>query len=127
MIDLHRVAGNIAGRLSGPMKFRLALQPLMACVMAARSGLRDAREGRPPYLWAVCSDAAHRRALIRAGWKDTARVFVLAVLMDGVYQALELRWFYPGEALIVATALALAPYLLLRGPVNRLARRRGPN
>jgi hypothetical protein len=29
---------------------------------------------------------------------------------------------YPEEALIVAICLALLPYLLLRGPVNRIAR-----
>jgi hypothetical protein len=34
-----------------------------------------------------------------------------------------LRWFYPGEALIVAFILACVPYLLLRGPVNRMGRR----
>jgi hypothetical protein len=43
--------------------------------------------------------------------------------MDVIYQWIVQRWIYPGETLIVAMALAVIPYLLLRGPVNRLARR----
>jgi hypothetical protein len=33
-----------------------------------------------------------------------------------------LKTFYPGEAVIVAIALAFFPYLLLRGPIARVAR-----
>ena len=51
------------------------------------------------------------------------KVFIMAVLIDAVYQYIELSWFYPGEALIVAFILAFIPYLLIRGPVNRIARR----
>jgi len=31
------------------------------------------------------------------------------------------RWLYPSEALLVATVLAILPYLVVRGPVNRIA------
>jgi hypothetical protein len=34
------------------------------------------------------------------------------------------RSVYPGQAVIVATVLAIVPYLLFRGLVARLARRR---
>jgi hypothetical protein len=43
--------------------------------------------------------------------------------MDVIYQAIALKTFYPGEAVIVALTLAFLPYLLLRGPVARIARR----
>jgi hypothetical protein len=33
-----------------------------------------------------------------------------------------LKTFYPGEAVIVAAALAFVPYVLLRGPIARIAR-----
>jgi hypothetical protein len=36
------------------------------------------------------------------------------------------RWVHPGEVLIVAFLLACVPYLLIRGPVARLARRVQP-
>src|SRR5712671_6520718 len=104
------------------MSFRLILQPLMAAFFAIRSGLEDARTGRPAYLWAIVTDSTHRRNLLSEGWRATAKVFAMAVVIDAVYQLVQLRWFYPGEALIVAIVLALVPYLLIRGPVGRIAR-----
>ena len=102
------------------MSFRLILQPAMAAFFAVRGGLQDARAGRPPYTWALLADPAHRMARLRDGAKAVAKVFVLAVILDAIYQYIELRWFYPGEALIVAFALACVPYLLIRGPAGRL-------
>ncbi len=31
----------------------LFIQPLMATILAVRGGLKDAREGRPPYFWSL--------------------------------------------------------------------------
>ena len=119
---LIRIVDNLVDRVSGPMKFRLVLQPLMAVIFAVRSGLRDAKEGRPAYFWAIFTDPQNRRERLRDGWKSVARIFVLAIIIDAVYQIIELRWFYPLEAFIVAIVLAIIPYLLIRGPVNRAAR-----
>ena len=121
---LARVLMNIADRVGGPMTFRLILQPMMAALLALRAGLKDAREGRPPYFRAVLTNRAHRPDLLREGWKAVGRVFILAVIMDIIYQWIVQRWFYPGEVVIVAIILAVVPYLLIRGPVNRIARRR---
>ena len=119
---LMRVFENLADRVSGPMKFRMILQPVMAAIFAIRDGRKDAREGKAPYGWAVFTDPEHRRELLQAGWKAVGKVFVLAILIDAVYQFIVLRSFYPGEALIVAAILAFIPYLLIRGPANRLLR-----
>jgi hypothetical protein len=43
--------------------------------------------------------------------------------MDLIYEWLMARFFYPLETLTVAIVLAVIPYLVLRGPVNRIARR----
>jgi len=118
-----RVLTGLSDRVGGPMTFRIILQPLMAGLLAMRAGLKDAREGRPPYLWTILTDSTQRVALVREGWKAVARIFVLAIVMDVIYQWIVRRWIYPGETLIVAVALAVFPYLLLRGPINRLARR----
>jgi hypothetical protein len=118
-----RVLTGLSDRVGGPMTFRIILQPLMACLLAVRAGLKDAREDRPPYLWTILTDATQRASLVREGWRSVARVFVLAIVMDVIYQLIVQRWIYPGETLIVAVALAVIPYLLLRGPVNRLVRR----
>lgn len=119
---LARIGENLVDRVSGPMKFRLLLQPLMAIFFALRDGIHDARSGRPVYFWTLFREPAQRRELLREGWKSVGRVFILAVIMDMVYQIIVFRWFYPGESLLVAIFLAFLPYLALRGPINRLAR-----
>jgi hypothetical protein len=114
---------GLMDRIGGPMTFRLILQPLMATLLAVRAGLKDAREGRPPYFWTLLTDRSQRVDLLREGWRSIARVFVLAVIMDLIYEWVIGRLFYPLETLIVAIVLAVLPYLLIRGPVNRIIRR----
>jgi hypothetical protein len=120
---IMRVLTGLSDRVGGLMTFRIILQPLMAGLLATRAGLKDAREGRPPYFWTLLTDSTQRVALLRDGWRAVARVFVLAIVMDVIYQLIVRRWIYPGETLIVAITLAVVPYLLLRGPINRLVRR----
>lgn len=116
---------GLVARVGGPMTFRIILQPLMATLLAVRAGLKDAGEGRPPYLWTLITDATHRVDLLREGWQSIARIFFLAVVMDLIYEWVMGRRFYPLETLIVAIVLAVVPYAVLRGPVNRLARNLG--
>ena len=110
-----RVVENLSLRVTGPMKFRLLLQPVMASIFAIMSGLKDARAGNPPYFWALLTEPAHRAAMLRDGWKSVGKVFVLAIVLDVVYQIIVQRFVYPGEALITAFILAIVPYLILRG------------
>jgi hypothetical protein len=51
--------------------------------------------------------------------KDVGKVFVAAVVIDLIYQIVVFRWIYPGQALIVAVVLAMLPYPLIRGLLNR--------
>lgn len=119
--SLLRVWNDLVGRVGGPMSFRLILQPLAAALLAVRAGFKDARTGRRPYLVVLFSGGVESRDQLKDGWSDVARVFLLAIVIDAIYQAIVLRWFYPGEALITATILAIVPYVLLRGPVRRWA------
>ncbi len=117
-----RVASQLLARVSGPMKFRLVLQPCMAAFFAIRSGLADAKAGKSPYFWSLLLDSGQRKNIAKDGWKSVGRVFMLALVLDGVYQIIELHFVYPGEAVIVAFVLAILPYLILRGLATRLAR-----
>ena len=108
-------------RPAGPLKFRFVLQPAMAIFFAVRMGLKDSREDKPPFLSAFFSHPAHRMELMHDCWRSIGRLFLFAVVLDCIYQIVELHWIYPFEALVVATVLAIIPYVLVRGPVNRIA------
>lgn len=112
-------------RLDGPLHFRFIIQPLVAIGFALRDGRRDARKGYPAYGWALLTDAEHRQFLMKSGWKGISKVFIVAFVLDLIYQVIALHTFKLLGALITACLLALIPYVLLRGPVNRLMRRRG--
>jgi hypothetical protein len=118
-----RLHDAVVSRLHGPMKFRFLMQPLVAAFFAIRAGLADARDGRPPFFWTVLTNADSRAQLLKDGWKDVAKVFTVAVIMDLIYQYIVLRELHPLRALLVAAVLCFIPYLLLRGPINRIARR----
>jgi hypothetical protein len=118
-----RIAENMVDRVSGPLRFRLVLQPVMAAILAIVSGLRDAKAGKPPYFWALLTSPDHRAEMLRDGWKSIRNVFILALVLDVIYQFIVQRFVYPFEALLVAFILAILPYLLLRGLVTRLASR----
>jgi hypothetical protein len=113
-------------RFDGPLHFRLVVQPLMAILFAVRDGRRDAREGRSAYLWSLVTDPDERRYLLESGWKGIAKVFILAFALDVVYQFMEWHGLKPLQALLTATILAVIPYALLRGPINRLVRMSQP-
>ena len=48
--------------------------------------------------------------------------FLVAATLDAIYQIIIHKFIYPLELLFTATLLALVPYFILRGPVNRIAR-----
>ena len=116
-----RVWENLNARLTGPMNLRFIIQPTVATMLAIRAGLRDAHQNRPAFLWAVFWNPAHRRELLRQGWKDVGKVFLLATILDVIYQLIVHRGVYILELLITAVALAVIPYVLFRGPVSRIA------
>ena len=120
--ELTRIWTHLIGRLSGPLTLRVFLQPSMSTFFAVRDGLRDARAGRPPYLGTILKDRDSRGGLFRDGLKAIGKLIVLAFILDLIYQFIVFRRIYPVETLDVVLLLAILPYFLLRGPVNRVAR-----
>ena len=120
--NIERIWDSLVARPSGPMAFRFILQPLMAAILAVRDGLHDARSGRSPFLWTILSKPEKRSGRLREGLNATARIILLGLAMDTVYQIIVFRAFYPYEALIISLLLAFVPYLLIRGVVSRMSR-----
>lgn len=120
---------ELFGRLTGPMSFRLIIQPVVATILAIRAGWTDAREGRPIFFWTLAQDPAKTRVMLGNLWRIAGKVFLVALVLDGIYQLIVFHWIYPLQALIVATLLALVPCMIVRAVGNRivtLARRRQP-
>lgn len=115
-----RMWHNFLMRPNGPLHFRFVLQPAMAIFLAFRAGRADSRAGRPPYFWATLVGHGSRRALLKSAWKDVARLYCLAVVLDVIFSIITFKWVYPLESILIAFALACVPYVLVRGPVNRL-------
>jgi hypothetical protein len=96
--------------------------PTVVTLLAIRAGLRDARTGEPAFLWGIICHSNRRRERILAAWKDITQIFIVALVVDTAYQLSVLRAFYIVQALIVAVACAIVPYVLIRGPATCLAR-----
>jgi hypothetical protein len=123
---ITRFFENLLGRVQGPMHFRIYMQPLMAIFFAILDGRKDAMEGKVPYFWSLFTEPRYRKTLLSQCWRSVGKIFCLAILLDAIYQLWQLSWFYPGEALLVAFLLAIVPYVLLRGPANRIISRMLP-
>jgi hypothetical protein len=119
-----RLWEHIYARPFGPMSFRFVLQPVMAALAAWKDGSTDARLQRPPYLASIIRGDGARWPLLWEGIVATARIILLGIAMDAVYQVTVLKTFHPAEAAVVALLLAFVPYLLLRGPFRRILKRR---
>jgi apolipoprotein N-acyltransferase len=113
---------QLLDRTGGPMHLRFILQPITAALIAIRAGIRDSKSKSPPYLWSLVFHPAMRSHLLREGRRDILKVFTFAFLLDVIYQCIELSWIYPLQAVIIALLLAVIPYVVLRGPVARIAR-----
>src|SRR4029453_17257943 len=94
----------------------------MALVYATRDGIVGARQERPPYFWTIFSRPGERWERLREGGKAVSRVIALGVLMDVVYQLLTFHRVYAPQLIVIVLALAFVPYVILRGPINRIAR-----
>lgn len=127
---LQRIWENLVARTEGPFNLRFFLQPTVSIIFAIRAAFKDARAGTVPYLWRYFkAPKPERNRIVREVWTDVGRIFIIGTILDIIYQLVVLFRdkteddFYPFESLLVAFLLAIIPYLLLRGPVNRLVRR----
>ena len=119
---LTRFANDLMGRMTGPFSFRLILQPTMAAIYALRDGVRDAKSDKPAYFWAMLTRPLEGWHLLAEGWHAVLHIILLGIVMDLAYQVMVFRHFRPLELIVVVLALAFIPYVLLRGPFNRIAR-----
>ena len=115
----ERVWHDLVARTTGPMWFRMILQPMVATAFGIRAGLRNAR--RAPSQSHNTLDPAYRRAMFRQGVNDVGKMLVVGVGLDAVFQLIALRTIYPGEAVLVGLLLVALPYQIVRTVVAGVA------
>lgn len=118
----HRFWTDMFARFGGPMTFRFFLQPTMAAVAALHDGIKDAHGGHKSFFWSAWRDPSQPAGRLREGLISTARIMLLGLSMDFIYQFKELKAFYPAEAVVIALLLAVAPYFIFRWVVECVAR-----
>jgi hypothetical protein len=121
---LQRLWTELVARPSGPMAFRFLLQPTVAAILAIRDGMKDARAGRPPYFHTILHDPVQRWPRLREGFGAVGRMIGLGIAMEAIYQWRVIGGFRPLEMAVVVLLLCFIPYLLIRGPADRIDRRR---
>ncbi|WP_424629647.1 hypothetical protein [Bradyrhizobium sp. SYSU BS000235] len=119
----QRFWSDIFARFGGPMTFRFFLQPTMAAIAAVHDGLKDAREGHKSFFWTGWRHPSEQTGRLREGLISTARIMLLGISMDVIYQFKELDQFYPAEAVVIAILLAVIPYFIFRWIIEWIARR----
>ena len=108
------------------MTFRFILQPAMAIVAASRDGIHDARIGAPLLLGVALSHPGGRSGRLWEGIVSTARIIILGVVMDALYQWVVFKTFYPVQAAVIAILLAFVPYSAVAWPVRTSRASLGP-
>lgn len=116
---ITRFFDNLGLKFDGPMKLRFIMQPLVSLIFAVRSGLRDSKSGKIFYFQGLITGKVERRDLLKEGWRDVGKLFIMALLLDIIAQLIILKTVYPFEALLTAVILAFIPYVIFRGLVNR--------
>lgn len=112
---------DIPRRLTGPGGFRFIVQPAAAAILGIRSGLADARAGRPPYLYGLLFHRGMRYQLAQSGFEKIVNLLLLGILLDSIFQWLIYGVSHPGAALVVGPTLIVAPYAIVRALTNRFA------
>lgn len=119
-----QTAENIMLRFTGPLHFRMVLQPIMAILLGIRDGKKDAKLGNSPIISDIIFFPEHRKRDLKSAWKALTKPLILAVVLDAVAQYLIFKQVLVIPALIVGVTLMGVPYLLARGITNRILSRK---
>lgn len=117
---INNFLNNVGIRHEGPMSFRLYLQPVMSLIYAILAGVRDAKAGREPFLKGLILGHTSRKDSLKELWKDVGKVFILAAIMEIIFEIIEFKTVHPLEVIRVSFFLAIVPYLIFRGIVERI-------
>jgi hypothetical protein len=120
------VKQHIIEMVGGAGTLRFVVQPTIAIVLGILHGLRDHRQGRPPYLIALLHARGAWASLLLKGLRAIVVPLCLAVLGSYVFQYVIRRHVYVLYGLEYAVLFVAIPYFVTRALANRLAPNRAP-
>ena len=88
---------------------RFILQPTVGIVLGARDGIKDARAGLPPFIWALVFHGGHRAGMLPDMFASVRNLVAITILLDVVSQILIFREVHPGAALLLGPVLIAFP------------------
>jgi hypothetical protein len=94
----------------------------MAAIAALHDGIDDVRRGHKAFFWTALWDRTQPTGRLREGLNSTARIVLLGLSMDVIYQHKVLHTFYPIEAVLMAILLAVVPYFVFRWIIEGASR-----
>ncbi len=118
------IVNDMSGRglFGGSFQIRLVLQPLLAMVLGARVGIKDAKRGDLPFFLALLSGKEHRGHLLLKAARDAVLPLAVAVVIDSILQHMINHRIRPVAALVVGGLLVFLPFLIVRALANRIWR-----
>lgn len=108
--------------VGGPGAFRFFIQPAVAIVLGILHGLRDHRQGRPPYLAGLIAAApSSRMHRLGEGLRDIVIPLCVALVASYIFQYIVRSRIYLAYGFLFAAVFVALPYVVTRGLANRLA------
>lgn len=106
---------------NGPGRLRFFLQPVLAILLGIRDGVRDAKDGRPPYVWSVLT-GTDRKQQLKHGLKQIAVPWAVGFGLSLVFQYVIRRVVHVGIAALFGAVFIAIPYMAARALSNRVYR-----
>ena|SRR5882672_10973390 len=124
-LSIKEVTDELIARVvSGPLQFRLIMQPTVAVCLGIRDGMKDAKAGSPPFISGLLFHPAGRIRCLQETLRRLRGPVLIASLIDGIVQYLMFQHIRPLVAVTVGTLLMGLPYSAARGFSNRIRSRR---
>jgi hypothetical protein len=109
------------GMFGGKFQIRLILQPLVALLLGARLGIRDAKQGKAdPFFMSLVHGGSARWPILKQGLRDAIVPLCVALVLDGILQHLILGHVRPLGAVVVGSLLVFLPFVVGRGLSHRI-------
>jgi hypothetical protein len=118
------VRQHVIEMVGGPGTLRFFVQPAIAIVLGVIHGIRDRRQGRPPYLIGLIRARGARGRHLLDGLRAIALPLCLALLGAYVFEYVIRGRIYIFYGCLYALVFVAVPYCVLRALANRVASRR---